>query len=331
MRSASRSRGLRERGSIFIVALWFITLLSILAIGLAQTVRQKITEFQRLEKRRELRLAAESVVNRVVARMAELAAGGESIPLDKLAQFRADARGEMTFDGAKARYLITDETTKFNINYTDITVLTSFLSDKAGRYLNDNSATNLASAIIDFVDADDFILNDYDNGSEKFSYERAGLAYGPKNTAFEFIGEVRFVKGMTEEIFAAIEPYITVYGDGKVNLNFADEELMKTMGIYPDSAAKILELRRGVDGIEGTGDDEVFTNTQEVYDRLKSSFLLSEPEHQSLQAMTASNYFTFQPHCLKIVAEALLVNEKARSSVVCVLDLKNGFKYWAEV
>jgi type II secretory pathway component PulK len=201
---------------------------------------------------------------------------------------------------------------------------------KAGRYLNEETAADLAAEIVDFQDEDDFILNDYEKGSEKFAYQTKGLKHFPKNAPFEFVGELKFVKGMDDKIFHAIENSVTVYGPGQVNLNRVDTAMMETMGVHPSVIAKINDLKAGVDGIQDTADDEFFTSMQQVYDRLKSAFALSEAEHQSLQDMDASNYFTFRPHYLKIVAEASLEHQKAKSQAVCIFDPKDGMKYWAE-
>lgn len=324
-----RKRTSREKGSIFIMALWFLTILSLFSVGLAQAVMQRMREFQHLERKRELRSALESAVNTSIADIMRVATG-EDIPMDKVAAFKRLSQGEVAVDEAEGKYSVSEESIKLNLNVKDPLIWKRFLLQKAGRYLNDDKATDLAAEIVDFQDEDDFILNDYEKGSEKFAYQTKGLKNFPKNAAFESVGELRFVKGMSENVFHAIENYVTVYGNGQVNLNRADEALLETMGVHPGVVSKILDVRAGVDGIQNTSDDEYFKSVEQLYERLKGAFALSEAEHQSLQDMTGSNYFTFGPRYLKIIAEASLKGQKAKSQAVCIFDPKEGIKYWAE-
>ena len=52
------------------------------------------------------------------------------------------------------------------------------------------------------------------------------------NGRFETVDELRLVPGMTPELFAVLEPYVTVYGSGVVNANTASATLLDAMN-YP--------------------------------------------------------------------------------------------------
>ncbi len=50
------------------------------------------------------------------------------------------------------------------------------------------------------------------------------------NGPFETVDELRLVSGMTPELFAALEPYVTVYGSGSVNVNTASAIVLNALG-----------------------------------------------------------------------------------------------------
>ena len=318
----------RIRGSIFIVAVWAILLLSTLAISLAEAVLQKISFFQHIEAREESRQLAESTINSVLSELLLWQQDG-FIPKEHVRDLASLSFGNETFKHANVRYWVTDETVKLNVNAADIEALKNLLRLKTK--LNESELGELASEIVDFRDGDDFILNYYDKGSEKFSYERAGLAYVPKNGPLEYLGELRYVKGMTETIFKAIEPFVTVYGVSGINLNKADYDMMTVIGITSETASKIVSLRNGFDGREGTADDEYFSSVDQLMDRIRQEDKEVPKDIDHMYDLAASNCFTFQPDYFKIVAEVEPLKKHAkRSRTVCIFGLKDGYRYWAE-
>src|SRR2546427_10324986 len=67
---------------------------------------------------------------------------------------------------------------------------------------------------------------------------------------------------MTHEVFQALEPFVTVYSDGKVNLNTAPREVMAALGMSEGLVSKVLRFRWGPDGIHGTRDDQSFDSRE---------------------------------------------------------------------
>jgi general secretion pathway protein K len=49
------------------------------------------------------------------------------------------------------------------------------------------------------------------NGAKEQDYRLAGLAYGPRNGAFQSVEELMLVMGMTPAVFAQVKPALTVY------------------------------------------------------------------------------------------------------------------------
>lgn len=60
------------------------------------------------------------------------------------------------------------------------------------------------------------------------------------NGPFDSVDELRLVPGLTPELFAALQPYVTVYGHGTVNVNTASSAVLSAVGC---DAAAILQER----------------------------------------------------------------------------------------
>ena len=70
------------------------------------------------------------------------------------------------------------------------------------------------------------------------------------------LSELRLVRGVTPELFYdKLREYITVHGDGRININTAPEKVLDAaVGIgYPELASKLVDYSKGVDGKAGAG------------------------------------------------------------------------------
>ncbi len=132
----------------------------------------------------------------------------------------------------------TDLGSKLNINDLNEDELKTFF----GFILNDYiTADALAQSIMDWTDVDDIARL---HGAEKDDYIKAGLLALPTNGPFRTIEELRFVKGMTPDIYAQVSPYLTTLGAGLVNLNSAPTPVLKVLpGMTDQMLSTILSLR----------------------------------------------------------------------------------------
>lgn len=103
---------------------------------------------------------------------------------------------------------------------------------------------DLVDVMVDWIDSDD--------EPERFGAERAyyaGLAppYKAKNGPFESLSELRLLKGVTEEVYRALAPYLTVATPehGRTNINTADPVVLQAMDsrISPQIADGIVKAR----------------------------------------------------------------------------------------
>ena len=82
---------------------------------------------------------------------------------------------------------------------------------------------------------------------------------------------------------------ITVYGNGKININSASEEILSALGLGSNLIAAIVRYRNdspGEDGQMDTDDDGAFITTGSILPELRKTTLLSvEEEEQLLSVM----------------------------------------------
>ncbi|MBU1903884.1 MAG: type II secretion system minor pseudopilin GspK [Proteobacteria bacterium] len=110
-------------------------------------------------------------------------------------------------------------------------LLTKFLSSQQFR-LSSEEVENLIDAIKDWVDPDDDVTR---FGAENGYYQSLENPYSCKNGPVESLGEMLLIKGMTEERFfggehgPGISNYLTIYGDGKININTADPLILSAL------------------------------------------------------------------------------------------------------
>lgn len=94
-------------------------------------------------------------------------------------------------------------------------------------------APTLVHAIADFVDSND-VVNEFDNverGPESSLYKDAD--YPPKNARLLTLSELRLIPGMTDDIYLALEPFVSVYqSSDKINVCLADESLVNSLIVH---------------------------------------------------------------------------------------------------
>lgn len=105
--------------------------------------------------------------------------------------------------------------------------------------LNDELTDTLA----DWVDIND---EPRPRGAETYDYYmRLPEPYAAKNAPLDSIGEIMLVKGYTPEAYRKLSPFVTVYTDGRTNINTAPKEVLMALSgdITGDMADKVMDYR----------------------------------------------------------------------------------------
>jgi len=175
---------------------------------------------------------------------------------------------ELLSQGQIVEYSIIDEQSKFNINEIVnnpdmMRCLAHLLSNISGRDFNE--AQRLVENLKDWIDVQDV--------QEDNVYKSKGYAYLPRNGEIADLSEILLVDGWTEEIFygdgtdtnKGIVDFITIYGDGKININSCSQEVLNALqkglnqtysDFRPRTVANLMDFMAGDNGRVGEGEDD---------------------------------------------------------------------------
>ena len=146
---------------------------------------------------------------------------------------------EMAFGTTRYAVLMRDVGAALNLNEANETMLRQFFS--MGLRVDYAEADKIAQAILDWRDEDEIPRI---NGGEREEYMREGALVLPPNRDFVAIDELRHVQGMTPEIYTRAARFITLIGDGDLNVNAAPEEVLLAIpGINEATVTELLRLR----------------------------------------------------------------------------------------
>ena len=138
--------------------------------------------------------------------------------------------------------LISDESGKINVNKITDDTRAGFIKFLTAYKLEELVAETITDSILDWLDEDDL---HHINGAEKDFYASLPEPYEPKNGPFESIEELTLVKGITPQIFELLRYHLTIYGSGKININFASKEvLLYVPTVTQEMADAIIQFRK---------------------------------------------------------------------------------------
>ena len=335
--SPSEAKG---KGSILIVALWSLCLLSAFAVILNYQVRQALVLAKRLEQRGKLRLIAEAGVAKGIQ---ELINDPEKTFLsledawsNNPGAFRniqvGDGEFSLTYSYPNKKsglletgYGCVEEESKININKAELGVLERLF--KVVLSCEDSVAQKLAASILDWRDADSE-LSIPDGSAEYLYYSGLAFPYAAKNSEFEVIDELLLVKGFTDNVFEKIKDYVTIYGDGRVNINTAPEAVLYALGLDADTAGKIILYRAGKDEVRGTLDDNIFVSNSEISTKLIQAYPFSDDIIEQLNGVAAL-FLTVNSNNFLIKSTAKL-GAKNSLSVSAIANRDGKILYWRE-
>ncbi|MFA5039473.1 MAG: hypothetical protein WC732_07315 [Candidatus Omnitrophota bacterium] len=137
------------------------------------------------------------------------------------------------------------------------------------------------------------------------------------------------LNGMDPEIYATLKDLVTVYGDGKVNINTATPQTLSILGCGEPLVRKIAEFRAGEDALEGTEDDNVF-NDVNVIPTLLQPYGLTASEKIFLEGLIFAQRLKTYSGNIRFEM-AVKQGNKTLRTIRAVVDLASGqIKRWDE-
>ena len=245
---------LGRRGVALMLVLWLTVLLGVIAVAIVPATRGESTLALNLRTRATARYAAESGLEAAKASLERLLATGQgsrqrALALRDLSDTFRDLH-EVELGEARFSVAIEDLSARLDLNRSDDATLLAFFS----QFLDGAEASGVKDALLDWRDADDLVRA---RGGEGVDYRRAGLPLLPSNRPLRDVIELRHVMGVTGSLADAVAPYVTVDGDGSLNINSAAESVLAALpGLGGAGARNLVSRRRAGD---------VFTSPAAVY------------------------------------------------------------------
>jgi general secretion pathway protein K len=189
------------------------------------------------------RYAAESGIVAAVALLEQRIAAGTAPGQEVLAwtEINRDFNelADVPLGHARFGVQLTNLSGRLDLNQAQPEVLAGLFS----QFTSPQAASALVDALLDWRDPDDLVRP---RGAEADDYRRAGSPYVPHNAPLTRMDELRRVKGMTEPLALALEPYLTVNGDLRIDVNGASESVLAAIpGLGPTGARAIVSRRKG--------------------------------------------------------------------------------------
>lgn len=296
-----------------ILVLWMLTILVLLSLGLGYTtsIDQRLVSYQR-DRLMALYLAKAGYVRALVELEQDSTPKVDSY-LDSWAHnpeaFEEATLGEGSLtvsyplqgeDGSEGVvHGVVDEDRKVNINTASQAVLLRL----------PGMTEEIADSVLDW----------------RAEHRGLGESLGEvKDTPFEVLEELLLVEGMTDEIFQALQPFITIYTDGKVNVNTASREVLKALGMGETLANKLLGFRRGLDDSQGTEDDQSFTGLGSLEQQLNAFDPLTPQEAAQLTKLISQNRLKVASSFFRIHSSGTVRNGKIIRAVEGIVQRGTG-------
>lgn len=192
-----RSFPCRQRGVALLVVMWACTLLAILLGGYAILAHTEGLQANYQFQQARAHYAAEAGVMRAIYSLQAPSVNDRWI---------ADGRMyPMQYEQAKVGVSVTAESGKVDLNAASPDVLTNLFRNvgvDAGR------ASEIAQAIVDWRS---FPISPQQIAQRNAPYTAAGRDYGPRNGPFASVEELQMVLGVTQELYAKVAPYVTIW------------------------------------------------------------------------------------------------------------------------
>lgn len=228
----------QRNGFVVVLVLCMVMLLSVLLLGFNYESRTNLNVVDGVRKSEQALNCARAGLNIAIAIIRDT----NDIHTNKTLLDLISGEKTFAVGNGECSITITEENSRLNVN---------LLKDKDGKLdrtrteqllrlidlLNREQTGHshigygLVPSIIDWTDSDDEVthlpfIQRENMGAESIYYSKLQVPYRCRNALLDTTEELLLVKGITQEVFERICDYVTVYGDGRININSASRQVI---------------------------------------------------------------------------------------------------------
>lgn len=305
-----------QRGFVLIVVLWAVAIVTIIALGFGRRAVLDTTAATYSVDYAQAMMLARGAAERGIVEVINKRA------MDLIEQTQLEDNANCTHLGqpwARTGDLYKDDIfySSDNKGENDYAVYTI---EDADRYINLGAAPEELLRNVKSISPSTL---------KKIMYRRTQETHkGEGVTPFQAIEELRYLDGVDADDWygterkPGLEGMLTTYGSGKVNVNTASEDVLRSVpGLDPGLISKVITYRRGDDGKAGTEDDRGFRNLEDLGKKLGATGDGGQPIQQ---------YCTFDSQSFIITGTATRQGGKVRASCTVIVDTEGNIQAWKE-
>lgn len=305
-----------RRGSLLVITLWLVAMVSLIAIAVARSLSLEIRLAKYRAAREQVLALARGGVYLALRRLADDAAQPEAdgkfydwpgddwawIPQETFeaggTAWVVSCAGEA--EAGEARVWIQDEAGKLPLNTATKDQLVQLLAEEP-----------LAQTIVDARDESDPAEDRPDDDPPYFA----------KNGPFAIPEELAELPGITPASLALLSEHASPYVEdaGRVNLNTAEPEVLRALGLSESTVQLIVQFREGADGPVAHEQDGVFRDAGvAIAETLKNEMGVDLTGTEDGNALI-SNAFGVASEMFTVVAEGVRERPPLRVRIEAVV------------
>lgn len=247
-----------EKGFVLVVVLGMVMMLTVLLLGFSHRARTNLSTVDDFLKSRQALNCARAGLNVAIVVVRD----NSDIQSDEKLQDLLSGENPFSIGSGTCLINITEETGKLNVNMlidkngkpdrTRIDQLLRLIDLLKKQHREQfDIGYGLVPSIIDWTDSDQEItylpfIKHENSGAESGFYNQLDKPYKCKDAPLDTTEELLLVKGITPQIFELLRDHITVYGDGKININDASKPVIESLSenIDPVLAQMIIDRQK---------------------------------------------------------------------------------------
>lgn len=302
-------------GFVIVVVLGIITAMGVILLCFNRQSNSDLQAAENLKKTYQAYNCARSALNIAIASIRSNTDGEDNKSFINL----ISEKKTFDIDSSQCSVEFIDENGKINLNKlideqgkVCKAAIEQFLHliDVLNRQPGPHIDYSIVPAIVDWLDADDNVialplLQNDNTGAESAYYMKLNPSYKCRNAPLEAVDELLLVRGITPETLERIRNYVTVYGEGKVNINSAPKEVIESLSEKMDAGlAQAIIDRRNLKFLETVAELRQFPwMTDAVYNEIKDK-LTTRPTEQYYTITSRADGYT--------VIAAVKLNEQTK-------------------